>query len=461
MLIGDRTYKGGLLGGVTDPKPFTEMDLTWERSFGGPGVDANPLGRGVKGASRDALVMLPNIENPAAMIRSPSDRPTPAGAFPIPPGWPNRRALAGTFDEAWRAQYWPLFPRDLDEAYFLAAPADQRIEGFFRGDEEIEIVDFHPEERSIKCRLPGVRPRVLLARKGAAAPEEVRLELDTIGLDGDELRAFAVWRGRVDGVTEALAVSLERAKLDEAVLEGADLSQAKFVGTSLKGVVLTKARAAGATFDGACLDDVSAEGADFEGARFVKTTFWRADLVGVKLRGATFEDAVLDGADMIDAVLEGATFTRSKLVDASIERAKARGIKFVGCELEKLRASEGADLREAVFTQAPAKGARFGASLLDKAVFTGACLDGADFSGASLLEAVLDRASVKKARFDGAKLAGARLVASDFYEAKFEGADLSRADLRAASLFRAEFLGAKLDGAKLDGADLTGTKKEP
>ena len=582
-LVGDRHWKAGVLGGATDPLPFQTMPLCWERCFGGSGVAENPVGRGLAPlrASGQLPIALPNIESPTAMVRSAADRPDPAGAFPIAPTWPSRRAFGGTYDEAWQKTRWPFFPEDFDWGYFNAAPRDQQIEGYWRGDEEIELTGLHPAEPLIRCRLPGVRPRVFLHHTGAdAGLREVALNLDTITLDVDTLRVHCVWRGLaeiaretlegiphifvvheplarhsplveceawferqrrkiaeeegafaaeappaaatasvavpaltaltpedatqrrdraaalrervqralLDGVscagwelidadlsdldlaradfTRALLTrarfdrsSLDEARLDGAILHEATVSRASFRGASLVGALLTSARGAEVVFDGAILDDAQGSDASFPGARFLKTSLRRAELARVDLTSARFEDAILDSADLAGATLDGAVFVRSILVDTSLESgASAKRARLDGCDLRKLRASEGADFTGASLRGATAQGARFAKARLDRAQLAGANLDGADFSEASLAEASLARCSLRKARFDDAAMVGATLRGSDLHEARLEGADLRDADLRGCNLYGAELWKVRLEGAQLEGADLSGTK---
>src|SRR5690606_16503308 len=56
-VTGDRTWKSGR---PTAPASFTEMPLGWERSFGGPGHQPNPLGRGLA-ADAAGQFRLPNL----------------------------------------------------------------------------------------------------------------------------------------------------------------------------------------------------------------------------------------------------------------------------------------------------------------------------------------------------------------------------------------------------------------
>ena len=69
--------------------------------------------------------------------------------------------------------------------YGQAAREAQRIAGYWRGDEEIELHHLHPEHRVVRCRLPGLRPRVFLhERERPHGPlRELGLVLDTIAID--------------------------------------------------------------------------------------------------------------------------------------------------------------------------------------------------------------------------------------------------------------------------------------
>lgn len=96
-LVGT-TDSRGAHGGMTAPEPFTMMELCWGRCFGGPRFHANPVGRGIAPDPNDpeGRVPLPNIEHPTRVIRSPAERPEPAGAWPVPRAWPERARFLGT-----------------------------------------------------------------------------------------------------------------------------------------------------------------------------------------------------------------------------------------------------------------------------------------------------------------------------------------------------------------------------
>src|SRR5690606_31440841 len=132
--FGDRVWirvAGGLV--LTPPIAFERMPVSYERAFGGwdvshadPGRHAfeprNPAGRGlcVRWGRRERI-LAPNLESIRDPIRSPYDRPAPVAFGFVSPHWQPRANLAGTFDDAWRRQRFPLLPVDFDPRFHNAA----------------------------------------------------------------------------------------------------------------------------------------------------------------------------------------------------------------------------------------------------------------------------------------------------------------------------------------------------
>ncbi len=208
-VIGDRWWSKGLLGGHTPPLPLTAVPLSLDRAFGGPGHKDNPWGRGLAPDPDDAegRVRLPNLEDVSNPIGSASDRPRVATLFPIPRTHASRMALTGSYGPEYMATRWPYYPADFQWSHFQAAPPDQRVQGFFRGDERIEADGLHPDHPRIRCALPGIAPRVFLHPTGGAPEQaltQVPMVLDTIVIDATEAKALAVWRGHLEGVRETL-----------------------------------------------------------------------------------------------------------------------------------------------------------------------------------------------------------------------------------------------------------------
>ena len=212
LVFGNRHWRTG--GIPSDPEPFSEMPITWANGFGGKEFEQNPLGKGIDPLNMpdgDIRTLLPNIEDPDHLIGSPKDRPRPAGFAPLDMMWPQRFKKCGTYDDRWLKERWPWFPDDLDPEFFNVAPADQFIVGFFRGDEEIEIRNMHPDFPHINSRLPGQRPRCFVTKKKELKPEaesefvEVPLHIDTVWLFPSILRGLVMFRGTTKMLDEEYA----------------------------------------------------------------------------------------------------------------------------------------------------------------------------------------------------------------------------------------------------------------
>jgi len=204
-VFGDRqwvTASGSSLG-ITDPKPFTRMPITWEKAFGGTDEPRNPKGLGKAPKKPDGKpVALPNVEYPGQLIGSPGDIPPPASFLPVDVMHPDRQKKAGTYDDAWKNDRWPYYPDDLNPEFFLSATPDQWASGYFQGGEPIEIVNMHPTRQVLTSRLPQFKVRLFLTRKqGPKAPpekdtfEEVALRIDTLWLFPEVARGVVVFRG--------------------------------------------------------------------------------------------------------------------------------------------------------------------------------------------------------------------------------------------------------------------------
>lgn len=175
-VFGDRQF--GLIN-ASAPQPFSRMPLTRVQAFGGEGFAANPQGKGftdVKGADGQPARPLPNVESPGHLMVSRSDQPAPAGYWALPVDAAQRTRLLGKFDERWLQKTWPYLPEDTHAEYFHEAPPDQRIKGFFRGDDSFEMVNLHPRQQRIAGRLPALRARCFINQRQGAGEKFTELE---------------------------------------------------------------------------------------------------------------------------------------------------------------------------------------------------------------------------------------------------------------------------------------------
>lgn len=232
-VFGDRSWKrkGGAFKTISDPKPFTEMDVSYAGAFGGPDYEKNPTGKGlpVKTDTGDTIQPLPNVENPKRLIGSPGDRPEPVGFSVLDPIWPQRMRFQATYDRNYKQKYFPGYPADLDWHYFMNAQEDQWIKGYFKGNEAFEISHMHPDIPLIKGNLPDLYPRcfILSATKGSK-PEftELPMNLDTIWFFPEKMLALLIWRKGIeveddeaDQITHVLGAYEDRADEPPRTLE--------------------------------------------------------------------------------------------------------------------------------------------------------------------------------------------------------------------------------------------------
>lgn len=475
-VFGERRWEKGLVRRMSQPELFTEMALRMERAYGGPGHAPNPYGVGRE--SVDGEVRLPNLEQTRDLISAPNSKPAPViiGALPI--GWPDRMRYAGTYDQRYMSTRWPWLPEDFDWRFNLEAPPDQQLrEGFWRGDEHIEVHNLHPSVPSIRSRLPGILPRVFLdITAPQPAFEEVKLVLDTVVWDAELGKLLLTWRGIVEVASEALD---EIAHIFVAHDALADPPRQK---DDLK-----------ARFD-ALLKEEEDEEEDAEGETPpaaepaaeapVEEEEASAEEVGedepedpqdpqelspeeLELEAKMAELEAQMKALGIEPPPEPKEDAKPPDPKALLEQMRASGVE-VPPELEQMMAELDApepeaeqEEEEATPTSPPELKGRelVEARIAADEPLTELDLTGADLSGMDLSERDLSGSIFKEARLHGVKLvratlSGCVLAQSDLFRAECGEADFSDADLHGANLKWVDLMGATLEDATFEEACL-------
>ncbi|WP_214472651.1 DUF2169 domain-containing protein [Mesorhizobium sp. dw_380] len=185
-VTGDRLYDAG---SYSQPHPFARMPIIYERAYGGTDDSGrtdprNPLGVGfhhARSADRAVKTHAPNVTYASEPFRSPSDQPRPAGFGVIGRGWHPRLPLAGTYDQAWIDNQWPLPPRNFDPRHNLCAPADQQLQRLNEG-EEVSVIGMTPDGRW-DFRIPRVVAPIRLLYDNRA--EDHPFHIDTVVIEPD------------------------------------------------------------------------------------------------------------------------------------------------------------------------------------------------------------------------------------------------------------------------------------
>ena len=178
---------------VQDAAPFQRMPIVYERTTCGADRQENPFG------------VDPSAGPAACNIVDPRDPQRPAGFGPIARTWPARKRLLGGTPRA--ALEGPIqeIPDIFEWSYFQAAPADQRI-GYLRGGEWLVLQGLHPAVQNLRMRLPearGLARMYGLSAFGVAEGEPLKMQADTLRIDGEEQRCTVVFRRSIPVADEA------------------------------------------------------------------------------------------------------------------------------------------------------------------------------------------------------------------------------------------------------------------
>jgi uncharacterized protein YjbI with pentapeptide repeats len=192
-VFGDRTWKVGLFERTPgEPQPFSSMPLDWEHAYGGSEYPDNPAGKGFRGD------LLPNVEYADQPVRKYGGKVPPASFLPLNRMWAARMAKMGSADGSYLAKRFPLPPGDFDWGYYNEAPADQQLEHYLRGDEELRFSNLHPQHPDWSARLPGKRVRCFVGdsdEQGAYRVREAEMNCDTLLANVEEGYLHLLWRG--------------------------------------------------------------------------------------------------------------------------------------------------------------------------------------------------------------------------------------------------------------------------
>jgi uncharacterized protein YjbI with pentapeptide repeats len=479
-VIGDRFWEAR--DRTTEPAPFTSMPLGWDRAYGGPGFEQNPIGKGYKAISRpdgSTRHPLPNIELESQLLSTRDQRVAPAGFGPVPDQWPQRLKKFGKPGGGYFKNRWPFFPDSLDWGFFNAAPEDQQVEGYLRGNEELVFENLHSMIPRFHSRLPGLRIRCFLNEQVRAHEElrEVPMRLDTLWAQPDVEQLVLTWRGHLripsetlDELNHLLVVSeqldaptasapsyvavlggaLERRALEDDELEPeeeeeeeqdpeeAEQEQAEAPESSEPPEANPGDSAA---WTGAPQPPAEEpEPADPEPPEAQEEIPDPDDTLTVdRVREKLARQESFENCDLTELDLAGFDFSGVNLREAILE-----GTSFFRANLS------GADLTGAVLAGANLQEANCAGAKFTGADLTEGWLVCTNFVGVELTAADLTKSTGRGANFTGANASETIFEEADLSEAIFAKADLTSADLGKARLHRTDFSQANLTDASLE-----------
>lgn len=233
IVTGDRQWADGV---PTAPKPVAGTPLDWHHTWGGEGVEENPVGIGATQAPGEPR-RLPNVESLQARLSRPGQTGTPVGLGPVSPVRPRRFVRAGGFDPNYLTQDFPGFPDSLDPHFFNAASPDQ----WWVGESSIppglpyDIWNMHPDTACLSGHVPDFRARCFIVRHDFAqdvqdeqdaqkdapslsALEALSLELSTLWFFPDREKLLMLFHG-------SCVVSVDDAADIELIMPALETSQ--------------------------------------------------------------------------------------------------------------------------------------------------------------------------------------------------------------------------------------------
>lgn len=454
---------------ATEAVPFVSVPIAYEYAFGGVSSRKNPVGRGVD------VEDLPQIEDPRRLVASPHDIVGPAGFGPLAASWQSRESLVGNFDERWRQDRWPWLPEDFDYGYFNAAPVDQQVEGFLRGDEDLAFENLHQEHAVYRSRLPGRRVRCFLEERdtpGQPRFREVPLNLDTLWIDLDAEKMVLVWRGQVPVRTIKLKEIEQILAWTEPITEppwpasycSTFLADRRRAEDAENGVESPEAAAAAeaeeaaadAAFNKAFAEfdkEMSATDREITSAAAALEPQWVERKAAMIASGT--EPGRLDPRSLVRSPVESLCAAvrdalSAKSPDAAILQQQLADVEQLEAEASAMDAAFAVD-----FPPAPTRDDVL-AAVVRRESLANTDLTAMDFTGQDLSGIDFQEASLRQAILAGANLRQAILTSADLSAADLRDADLTGATLDDATLNGARLAGARLTDLRLNGTDLSG-----
>lgn len=204
-VVGERIWLHGAVSPVLSaPAPFRELPVVWENTFGGIAwpedgshVDSrNPIGTALASGTKGIEgLKAPSVFVPGEAYSSWNHRPRPASFCAIERHWMPRRQYAGTYDDDWVKNRAPLWARDLDDRYFMAAPADQQCYPYLNGNEEVRVINM-TTSGFLGFKLPVFRPYADLTINRST--KQIRLHISTLTIFPTQRRFSVSWSGSLN-----------------------------------------------------------------------------------------------------------------------------------------------------------------------------------------------------------------------------------------------------------------------
>jgi hypothetical protein len=143
------------------------------------------------------------VQGSAQVANSPEQTLMPAALGPLARNWQPRLAFAGTYDDAWKEEVFPLLPADFDDRFYQCAPDDQQMP-YPEGGEQVTLVNlteaaaqrFEHSKGQLSFMLPRRKlPMVVLSKDRNTV--QLSPVIDTVAINTDAMTFDITWRARM------------------------------------------------------------------------------------------------------------------------------------------------------------------------------------------------------------------------------------------------------------------------
>jgi hypothetical protein len=234
VVFGDRKchYRESMPPIFSDPEAFTEMEIRYDRAYGGRDETSDPnipffyprnhMGRGIALQNTKETIQgmaLPNIEDPNDLLTSDRivlyeperwpQQPLPQGFGWFQRTWYPRSAFAGSYppfvdvDTVTTEEQMGLLPQ-----HHIALAKQSKLPSYhprlnngasygmlfsdLNGNETVSLHGFSPSGK-LEFTLPGENPQIILDI--GSGPQQLPAKLDTVSIRPDDLEVDLIWRG--------------------------------------------------------------------------------------------------------------------------------------------------------------------------------------------------------------------------------------------------------------------------
>jgi hypothetical protein len=193
---------------VGPPRPCRLVPVLYE--FSHADVSSNPSSRvgQPKSNDRPKESFGPRLfsHSRSGTVDSHSDELT--GLGPIAPHWKARLRYAGTYDNSWLSENWPLLAEDFDYQFFNSAHPGLRATSYFDGNECFSITGMCRSGRK-EFQLPGLpAPGITMFANSSPNRFFATTNLDTVELDLNRKTVSLIWRSAFEPPDESVTVRI-------------------------------------------------------------------------------------------------------------------------------------------------------------------------------------------------------------------------------------------------------------